>query len=247
MRVDVGDAELEVEVSGPDDAPTVLCWNGAGLTLRQWDTVRDRLEGQFRFVCFDVRGVGKSSVGRHGDADQFTFERYAQDADRMLSSLEIETVITWAMAWGSRAALVHAAMYSHSVDRAALFDLSIEAADPEAQKMQRRLALQRQDAIGIGRFERPAGIAEHENLEHLRAARSASLKTDLAKHIPQLSMPVLRATGDHDPNLASSRRVAEMTRWARLEVMVNVGHGSVLQRPDLACKLFLSFTESAAA
>lgn len=244
MRVDVGDAELEVEVSGPDDVPVVLCWNGAGVTLRQWDVVRDRLDGQFKFVCFDVRGVGKSGVATTSDADQFTFEQYAIDADCLLSTLGIERVITWAMAWGSRAALVHAARYPDVVERAALFDLSIEVADPAAQRALRQVALATQDATGIDRFDRPAGMTHHDNAEHVRSALGATRKADLAALVPQLSMPVLLATGDHDPNLASTRNVAAKAPGATLEVMTNVGHGSVLQRPDVACELFVAFAGS---
>ena len=57
-------------------------------------------------------------------------------------------------------------------------------------------------------------------------------------------MPVLVATGDHDPNLEYSREIVETVPGARLVVMENVGHGSVLQRPDLTTRVFLEFQDS---
>lgn len=59
-------------------------------------------------------------------------------------------------------------------------------------------------------------------------------------------MPVLVATGDHDPNLASSRELVSLAPNARLVVLKDVGHGSVLQRPDLAAQAFLDFQASLA-
>ncbi len=43
------------------------------------------------------------------------------------------------------------------------------------------------------------------------------------------------------PNLPSSRDLVAMAADAELVVMENVGHGSVLQRPDLATAIFTDF------
>ena len=55
--------------------------------------------------------------------------------------------------------------------------------------------------------------------------------------------PLLVATGDHDPNLASSRELVARIPGARLEVLEQVGHGSVLQRPDLAVQTWLAWQQ----
>jgi pimeloyl-ACP methyl ester carboxylesterase len=54
-------------------------------------------------------------------------------------------------------------------------------------------------------------------------------------------MPVLVATGDHDPNLASSRDAVKLMPDARLVELENVGHGSVLMQPDLCTEVLLNF------
>lgn len=57
----------------------------------------------------------------------------------------------------------------------------------------------------------------------------------------KLALPLLVATGDHDPNLTSSRELVTIVPGAQLHVFENVGHCSVLQRPDLACEVFERF------
>ena len=48
-------------------------------------------------------------------------------------------------------------------------------------------------------------------------------------------------TGDHDPNLYSSKEMVEDSEIGRIKILEGVGHGSVPQRPDLALKGFLNW------
>jgi hypothetical protein len=48
-------------------------------------------------------------------------------------------------------------------------------------------------------------------------------------------------TGDHDPNLSSSKDMVSSSSTGELKVLENVGHGSVLQRPDLTVECFLEW------
>ena len=60
----------------------------------------------------------------------------------------------------------------------------------------------------------------------------------------RLNMPILVMTGDHDPNLHSSKEIIGQLKNAQLVVLKNVGHGSVLQRPDLTSKNVIEFHQS---
>ena len=51
-------------------------------------------------------------------------------------------------------------------------------------------------------------------------------------------------TGDHDPNLDSSKEIVKQLTNAELVILEEVGHGSVLQRPDLTSKNFINFHNS---
>ena len=240
MQIEVDGATLNVEVAGDREAPAVLFWNGGGCTLRMWDLIVERLGSGYRTVRFDIRGTGQSSPT--ADPSQYTLEQYAADAVAILDTLEIERSHVWSMAWGSRAALAFASLRPERVGLVALYDSAIDPPDVPAQREGSREAVRKQEAAGIPRFERPSGWHEHANPDSVRPAMGAIFKGfDLAAAARALAMKTLVATGDHDPNLPSSRDLAAMAPDAELVVMENVGHGSVLQRPDLATEIFTDF------
>lgn len=240
MKLGVEGATLEVECAGNEAAPPVLMWHGAACTLRQWDHVVAELQDRFRLIRFDVRGAGQSSPA--ADPSQYSFEQYAKDALAILDHFAVGQTHVWSMAWGSRAALAFSSLHPGRVLSAALFDASVDAADVDAQREGGKRARELQKAAGIAAFSMPQGWNTHANPQDVvNASLGAARSFDLPAAVPKLTMPVLVATGDHDPNLASSRRIAAGVPDGRLEVLENVGHGSVLQRPDLASATFLAF------
>jgi 3-oxoadipate enol-lactonase len=244
MQIDADGATLHVAVDGDPRGAPLLLWNGAGCTLRMWDLVVPKLADRHRLIRFDVRGTGESTPA--ADAARYTFEQYADDANRVLDHLGIERTHVWSIAWGSRAALAYCALHPNRVVSFMLSDASIGPADVAAQLDGARRALDRQLAAGIPRFDPPDGWNHHRTPETVPLALAAAGKFDLRGAAAKLTMPVLVATGDHDPNLSSSRELVALAPSARLVVLRDVGHGSVLQRPDLATQAFLDFQDSIA-
>ena len=246
MLIPVDGANLNVEVDGPGDALPVLAWHGASCTLRMWDAVVERLADRYRFIRFDVRGIGQSSPAAD-PASQYTLEQYAADANAILDYFGLPTTHVWSMAWGSRAALAYCALHPDRVRSAVFNDASIGRADVDAQRAGAIAAVQKQEAAGTPRFARPEGWNTHAHPDEVPKALAAAGIFDMPGAVAKLTMPVLVATGDHDPNLASSRELADKASDARLHVFENVGHGSVLQRPDLTTTAFLDFQAALAA
>lgn len=240
MEFKVDGATLRVEVEGPGGAPTIILWNGAACTLRMWDQVVPQLTKRYRVIRFDVRGVGGSTPTQDRER-QYTFEQYAADVNEILAIYNAAKCHIWSMAWGTRAAIAYAGLHPGRVLSAALFDANIGPSDTHAQQQGSKQALARQEAAGIPRFALPDGWNRHDHPGEVQRAMAASAKFDLGAVVDRLTMPVLVATGDHDPNLASSREIAARLPNARLEVMADVGHGSVLQRPDLTARIYLEF------
>lgn len=241
MKVDVGGSILDVEVDGPADAPAILHFNGAACTLRQWDKVLPRITDSFRSIRLDVRGVGQSTPA--ADPSQYSFEQYIDDANTVLDTVGVDKCHIWSMAWGSRIGLAFSAMNPDRVISATLNDASTDPADTAAQRDGHVKAMELQAAAGIEPFERPEGLADHAYPDQVALAIAAnrSGKFDLKAAIPNLTMPVLIVTGDCDPNIGPSRDIVAMAPNAKLVEMENVGHGSVLQRPDLTTDIFLEF------
>lgn len=238
-RIAAVGAELHVEVDG--EGPALVLVNGAALTTRQWDGVIERLAAGHTVVRHDVRGTGSSSPG---PPDQYTFEQYARDIVAVVDQLGLDEFDLWGMAWGARVALVTAAQYADRVRRLVLSDFSIDPADVDAQQRGAEEAKAVRAAAGIVDPPVPQGVRDHLDPDAMRAAMMAALlHPDLLPFVEQVRAPTLVATGDHDPNLASSRRALPAFATARLVELDVTGHGSVLHRPDVVTDVVLQFLD----
>ena len=240
MEIEVSGSIIHYEDDGPKELPPVLLWNGASCTLRMWDFIVEDLKTEYRFIRFDIRGTG-SSIYQNTVPSLFSLEQYNKDANCVLEQLQIDKVIVWSMAWGSRAAIAYCSRNQDRVNNAVLHDASITKADPTAQKEGAKAAVEKQISKGLKKFEKPANYNLNNQPELVSTALAAAGSFDLPSAIKKLSMPVLLVTGDHDPNLASTREIHETLTNSSLKVLENVGHGSVLQRPDLCINSFREF------
>ena len=243
MKIKADGASLEVKLTGDSDKPALMLWHGAGCTLRMWDHVIEYLKDRFLIISFDIRGVGQS-VETKSSQVQYTFEQYSEDANHILDHLGLNKIHLWSMAWGSRAAMAYCSLNPEKVISAVFSDASIGVADVEAQKFGAKKAFLKQSKSGVKPFIKPIGWNEHLNLETVSLALSAAGKFNLNNAIQYLNMPIMVMTGDHDPNLDSSKELVKQLTNAELVILEEVGHGSVLQRPDLTSKNFINFHNS---
>tara|TARA_B100001758_G_scaffold245818_1_gene259597 strand:+ start:547 stop:1290 length:744 start_codon:yes stop_codon:yes gene_type:complete len=243
MQIDVEDAILNYEISGDSSNPALLLWHGAGCSLRMWDTALNSLKDRFFCIAFDVRGAGQSIAGIE-PPDQFTFEQYSKDINAILEEVEIKAFHLWSMAWGTRAAIAYSSLNPEKVLSAVFSDASIDVADVASQKEGVKKALSIQDGLGITRFDLPSGWNKHRNLKTAQLSLSAAAKFNLSEVIEDLPMPIMLMTGDHDPNLKSSKEILHRLPSAKLKILEGVGHGSILQRPDLTVTNFIEFHAS---
>ena len=240
MELELDHAKLNFDTKGNQNNPPLVLWHGAGCTLKMWDLVTKELQKSFYTIAFDIRGVGKS-INLTQDIESYTFERYSKDLNKILEFLDVERFHIWSMAWGTRAAIAYSSLHADRVISAVFSDASIGKADVEAQKAGLKDALALQDKSGIKRHAMPEGWNEHLNTESARLSLGAASKFDLNKAFAKISFPFLIMTGDHDPNLTSSQDMLNQSDTGELRVLKNVGHGSVLQRPDLVVKNFLDW------
>ena len=145
------------------------------------------------------------------------------------------------MAWGTRAALAYSSLNSDKILSAVFSDASIASADVEAQREGMKKAMARQESMGIQKFELPEGWNEHFTKKNADLSLTAAAKFKLDKVIQHL-FPFFVMTGDHDPNLTSSKDIVSRSAFGNLKILDDVGHGSVLQRPDLVLENFMDGT-----
>ena len=240
MEIELDKAKLNFEIFGNSSNPPLILWHGAGCTLKMWNNVVGELEKYFFVVSFDIRGAGES-INLDKDPKSYTFETYSDDLNKILQLLGIEKFHIWSMAWGTRAALAYTTLFPQKIFSAVFSDASIGKADLEAQKSGLKDALKKQDEAGLGRHDMPKGLNEHLNSETAQLSLSAAAKFDFTKVIKKINFPFLVMTGDHDPNLYSSKEMIEDSEIGQIKILEGVGHGSVLQRPDLTLEEFLNW------
>ena len=85
LELDDG-VQLNYESEGDPKLPTLLLWNGARCTLRQWDRAVPTLRDSFKVVRFDVRDSGHSRAAAESD---YTLQTYTDDACQLLSHLGV--------------------------------------------------------------------------------------------------------------------------------------------------------------
>ena len=240
MELELDHAKLNFVTKGNQNNPPLVLWHGAGCTLKMWDLVTKELQKSFYTIAFDIRGAGKS-INLTQDNESYTFERYSKDLNKILEFLDVERFHIWSMAWGTRAAIAYSSLNADRVISAVFSDASIGKADIELQKAGLKKALTLQDRSGIERYAMPEGWNVHLNNESARLSLGAASKFDLKQAFEEISFPFLVMTGDHDPNLTSSQDMLNHSDMGELRILKNVGHGSVLQRPDLTVKNFLDW------
>ncbi|MEM7363793.1 MAG: alpha/beta hydrolase [Pseudomonadota bacterium] len=243
MKFGIDGANINYALDGPEDAPLVVHWNGASCALGMWDEAIPRISDRFRSLRFDARGIGSSSPATNPDAD-YTFERYVADVNAIVDSLGVAQYHIWSMAWGSRAAIAHISQCPERILSAAIYDANLEAADVQAQRDGHKEAVRRQVAAGIERFPTPPGTSANDHTDQVPLATAAAGKFDYSHALEKITMPIIFATGDCDPNLPFTKKLVDALSHAKFVEMENVGHGSVIQLPDLTSEIFLDFHRS---
>ena len=233
-------ANLHVEIDGDPSLPSLLLWPPGSSTVRVWDHLIAELTARFYVVRIDVRGYGESVVDDLSVA-QFTFDQYAQDAEFVLNSLNIEATHVWSQSWGTRAAIVFCARNRKLVKSAALYAANLDLPDVAAQRRGTKEAAEDRKSRGITAASPPIGFNNHADTNAAQLTASALRKIELVALIDELNMPVVVGTGRYDPNLTSSRDIAARLENARLVEFEYVGHNAILEHPELALNTFFEF------
>jgi 3-oxoadipate enol-lactonase len=84
--VELHDARIRYEISGPKQAPTILLSNSLGTSLEMWDSQVPVLAREFCVLRYDMRGHGQSTV----TPGPYTIEQLTQDVLLLLDHMDIE-------------------------------------------------------------------------------------------------------------------------------------------------------------
>lgn len=112
------------DYDGPADRPPVLCLHGLTRNSRDYESLADRLAGEWRVLVPDFRGRGESEYDPQ--PGRYTPPTYAADVLQLLDELQIEKAVFVGTSLGGLVTMVVAAFAPQRIAGAVLNDVGPE-------------------------------------------------------------------------------------------------------------------------
>ena len=116
------------DYAGPEDRPPILCLPGLTRNARDFAPVAERLAGQWRLICVDLRGRGESAYAK----DPMTYVPlvYLQDVEALIAELRLDHIVAFGTSLGGILTMLLAAAGHARIEGALLNDVgpAIESA-----------------------------------------------------------------------------------------------------------------------
>jgi len=243
---------LHHEVTGPEDAPTLLLGESLGTNLAMWDRQLP-LASQFRLVRFDHRGHGGSTVppGPYEIAD------LGADVIELLDALEIERSSYCGISLGGMVGMWLAANAHERIDRLVL--LCTSAHMPPASMWRDRAEAVRGagsvEAVAdatLERWLRPEFADHHPDVrawlrsmlvetspDGYASCCGAIERMDLRADLGRIAAPTLVVSGSDDPStpIEHQRLIADSIPGAKRETVGPAAHLAAVEQPDAVNEL----------
>ena len=99
-------------------SPPLIFIHATGFLAALWRPIAERLSARFRVVAMDQRGHGESDK----PPDGYRFDVFADDLQRLIEALELESPIAAGHSSGGTTIVVHAARHAGVIRRAVLIE-----------------------------------------------------------------------------------------------------------------------------
>ena len=246
---------INVEVSGPDDAPALMLSNSLGTDLHMWDDQAADFARHFRLIRYDRRGHGKSGAPK----GPYGFDRFGRDILAVLDALGVKKTHWCGLSMGGMDGqwlganapdrvekLVLANTHYHYADKAPWADRlrflkQHQLGEMVAANMERwftRRFRERAPAT-IERMTRMFVATDHAGY---MACVAAVRDIDFRASNPRIAAPTLVIVGTQDPATppAAGEAIARAIPRARL-VALEAAHISNVEQPEAFSKAVLDF------
>jgi len=109
------------DYAGPADRPPILCIPGLTRNARDFEGVAERLAGEWRLICVELRGRGESGYAK----DPLTYQppTYLEDLEALIAELKLERFVLFGTSLGALMAMMLAAADAERVAGAMLNDI----------------------------------------------------------------------------------------------------------------------------
>jgi pimeloyl-ACP methyl ester carboxylesterase len=86
------------DYAGDEDRPPILCIPGLTRNARDFEGVADRLKGEWRLICVELRGRGQSDYAK--DPMTYLPPVYWQDVEALIAALELKRFVLFGTSLG---------------------------------------------------------------------------------------------------------------------------------------------------
>lgn len=237
---------------------TVVLSHALGCDLAMWNALADTLAEECRVIAYDHRGHGKSEV----PAEPYSMEKLADDAARIIRETQGGPVVWIGISMGGMVGQELALRHPELVSALVLANCTSRYPEEAQTAWQQRIVTVEQQGISgvseatLQRFFSPA--FHEQNPKTVDAFRRRLLSTELQGYLgcchavrainttdrlPQITVPVQIIAGEKDQGtpVEMARIMADRIPYARLTVLPNAAHLSVIERPEAFAKIVVSF------
>lgn len=257
ITVDDG-TQINVEVSGDDNAPALTLSNSLGTNLTMWDDQVGEWSKHFRVIRYDRRGHGGS------DAPQgpYSMERFGRDVIGVLDALKVKKTNWCGLSMGGMVGQWLGANAPDRIEKLILSNTSSYYADKGPWNDRVKFVR----ANGLGKLVDPnmerwftAGFRE-KSPEVIARMKSLFLTTNVEGYVAcceairdmdnregnkTITAPTLVIVGAQDPATppAQGEQIAQQIKGAKL-VSLDAAHIANMEQPKLYAETVLNFLRS---
>ena len=180
---------------GREDRPPVICLHGLTRNARDFAGLADRIAGEWRVLCIDLRGRGDSDYAK--EASTYTPGQYVEDLIALLEDQQIERFVSVGTSLGGLMTMILAAIAPERIAGALLNDVGPVLERAGLEKIR--------EYVGLGRSF-PTWMHAARGVEEVHGASFPHYRiTDwmaMAKRQMTLTSQVGRIVFDYDMKIA---------------------------------------------
>jgi 3-oxoadipate enol-lactonase len=247
---------IDVEVSGPADAPVLMLSSSLGTTKHMWDPQMPAFSQKYRVVRYDRRGHGKSGVPK----GPYDMEMLGRDVLAIMDALKLDKVNWLGLSMGGMEGMWLGANATNRFDKLILSNTSSHYADKSMWHT-------RMDAVG--KAGSVAAIADMvinawltKDFQTAHSDTTARMKEmmiatpvegylgccaavrdmDHREIIKSITVPTLIIAGSKDPatNVAAAEFIRDRIVGSKLAIL-DAAHISNVEQPEAYAKEVIAF------
>ncbi|UCH21456.1 MAG: 3-oxoadipate enol-lactonase [Deltaproteobacteria bacterium] len=258
MKVEANGIQINYELSGKENAPTVVLSHSLGSSMEMWNPQMASLGSHYHLLRYDTRGHG----GSEAPAGPYTLDQLGEDVIELLDLLNIETVHFVGLSMGGMIGQYLAINHANRLRSLALCDTAAIIAQEAQPVWQERIDTAREKGIQalaeatLERWFTPRYLQQNPPevqlirklflstpLEGFIGCSEAIRSLDNLRFLSQIKTPTLIMVGADDPGtpVDASEEMHSRIHGSRLVVLSAAAHLSNVEQSSAFNQALLEF------